>query len=92
MHPAAASEASMPRSKLDRKHMIAVITQLQNGEFESDEQLSSVLDSLIYSTGNPHVPDLIFHPRGPELTPEQIVDEALRYPPLIGRVDEPPNR
>jgi hypothetical protein len=72
----------MPPAKLDRQQMIAVIEQLQNGEFESDEELTPVLESLIYSTGNPHVPDLIFHPKGPELTPEQVIDEALRYRPL----------
>ena len=72
----------MPPAKLDRQQMIAVIEQLQNGEFESDEELTPVLESLIQSTGNPHVPDLIFHPKGPELTPEQVIDEALRYRPL----------
>ncbi len=69
-------------AKLDREQMITIVAQLQNGEFDSDEELSPVLDALIYSTGNPHVADLIFHPRGPELTPEEVVDEALRHRPF----------
>ncbi len=72
----------MPRSKLDRQQMISVIARLQDGEFASDEELSQVLDALSYSTGHPRVADLIFHPPGPELTPEDIVDEALRYRPF----------
>jgi hypothetical protein len=72
----------MPRSKLDRQQMIEVIARLQVGEFESDEELSQVLDALSYSTGHPRVADLIFHPPGPELTPEQVDDEVLRYRPF----------
>ena len=48
----------------------------------AEAEIPGVLDMLVRSTGCPDVSDLIYWPKRPT-TPQEIVDIALAYRPII---------
>lgn len=66
---------------LSRQQLIALVTKIVNAEgteAELDEWLEIVAENVVH----PGVSDLIFW-NEPELTPEEIVDAALGYQPIV---------
>ncbi|MEV6097416.1 hypothetical protein [Nocardia sp. NPDC051981] len=70
-------------AKLDREQLIELVARLASAE-GSDEQLNEWLTQLQDSVADPQISDHIFWDfSDPPLTPEQIVDKALAYRPIV---------
>ncbi|NKY46070.1 hypothetical protein [Nocardia cerradoensis] len=70
-------------ARLDRKQLIELVARIQNVE-GSEEQLDEWLMQLQDSVADPHISDHLFWDfSDPPLTPEQIVDKALAYRPIV---------
>ncbi|WP_433593943.1 hypothetical protein [Nocardia sp. CA-145437] len=70
-------------AKLDREQLIELVARVARAE-GSDEQLDEWLTQLHDSVADPHISDHIFWDfSDPPLTPEQIVDKALAYQPIV---------
>ncbi|MFE9751134.1 bacteriocin immunity protein [Saccharothrix saharensis] len=67
--------------KLGRSELIALVEKFQRGEIDEANEDAAV-GALTASTGHPNVLGLIFYPDGPELTAEEVVDQALAYRPI----------
>ncbi|MBN9689586.1 MAG: hypothetical protein J0M24_05055 [Verrucomicrobia bacterium] len=65
----------------DRQELVAVVQRVMDVGY-TDEEMVTIMDLLVRSTGCPHVSDLIFWPKLP-MTAEQVVDAALAYRPII---------
>lgn len=63
-----------------RRQLIDWVQRLLDGAVESDAQATRLLAEIKRNVPHPSVSDLIFYPPRP-MTAEQIVDEALVYPP-----------
>lgn len=66
---------------MEREYLVELvrkIIEVQGTEQEIDEWLRE----LEARVPHPHVSDLIFYPEKEDMTPEQIVDEALTYRPI----------
>lgn len=66
---------------LSRQELIALVTKIVNAE-GTEEELDQWLEMVMRQVPHPQVSDLIFW-HGPELTPEEIVDAALSYQPIV---------
>ncbi len=64
---------------LSRRDLIELVGRLQRGEFEDEADVDAAIALLQRSVPHPAVTDLIFYR---EMTPEQVVEEALRYQPF----------
>jgi len=67
--------------KLDRSQLIALVENLQNARYATDQELNAALNLLQANVPHPEVSDLIFHPKQ-EMTSAEIVDTALAYKPI----------
>ena len=61
---------------MTRKEMIDIVRRVSNAE-GTEEQLDRLMDELETAAPNARISNLIFW-TSPELTPEQVVDEAIR--------------
>lgn len=61
---------------MTRDELIALVQRVYNGEGHTEEG-NCLVDQLDDAIPNGEVSDLIFRPKQP-MTPEQVVDEALR--------------
>ena len=52
------------------------------GEYSTEEERDAMVELFELSVPDPEAANLIFHHK-PELTPEEIVEKALSYKPLI---------
>ncbi|WP_340022993.1 bacteriocin immunity protein [Paenibacillus sp. FSL K6-1096] len=66
---------------LSRQELIALVTKIVNAE-GTEEELDQWLETVIRQVPHPQVSDLIYW-HEPELTPDEIVDAALSYQPII---------
>lgn len=66
---------------MQREQLIAIVKKLMNNEGSEEEQ-DQLLDSLRQHVPHPQVSDLIFWDQH-DRSAEQIVEEALRYKPII---------
>ncbi|MEU8244265.1 e9imm peptide [Actinoplanes missouriensis] len=74
-----------PRRTLDesvREQAIGMIHRLRDPRIP-DEAAGALISELERLLAYPRVSDLLFW-RTPELTDEEVVEEALRYRPLVG--------
>lgn len=51
-------------------------------DFDSEEEFDKALELFCQNVPDPEASDLIFH-HEPELTPEEIVEKAFAYKPII---------
>ncbi|MBB4637812.1 bacteriocin immunity protein [Longimicrobium terrae] len=68
----------MPR--LTRAELVELVVRLQKGE-GSDDEASSMLETLEENLPDPNLSDLIFYPER-EMTADEIVDRALAHRPI----------
>lgn len=66
---------------LSRQQLIPLVTKIVNAEGTEEEQ-DQWLETVVREVPHPQVSDLIFW-NEPELTPEEIVDAALVYQPIV---------
>ena len=65
----------------ERQELVAVVQRVMDVGY-SDEEMVTIMDLLVTSTGCPHVSDLIYWPKQ-SMTAEQVVDAALAFRPII---------
>jgi hypothetical protein len=70
----------MQVSGMSRSDLIRLVRSIMNAE-GTEEEISDRIDLLEAEVSHPRVSDLIYY-SDPELTPEQVVDEALSYRPI----------
>ncbi|WP_338019667.1 bacteriocin immunity protein [Paenibacillus piscarius] len=70
-----------PIMSLSRQELIALVTKIVNAE-GTEEELDQWLEMVMRQVPHPQVSNLIFW-HEPELTPEEIVDTALSYQPIV---------
>ena len=66
----------------DKKQLIQVVTKLCRGGYKSEGDLNDDIDFVLNSVNDPEVTTYIYSTKY-SLTPEQIVDKALAYKPII---------
>ena len=67
-------------SELSRSELIALVTKIVNEE-GSEEEIDQWLETLCANVPHPGETDLIYY-ADEELSPEEIVDQALSYRPI----------
>lgn len=72
----------MANSKLSKLKLIKLVNKICNAENKDEEELDRWLTLLEQNVPDPEVSDLIFH-SDENLTPEEIVEKALSYKPII---------
>jgi hypothetical protein len=68
--------------KLNKQELIELVRKLCNSGYRSEKVLNKDIYLFKYNVPDPEACDLIFH-HDPELTPEEIVEKALSYKPII---------
>ncbi|QUL58186.1 bacteriocin immunity protein [Paenibacillus tritici] len=66
---------------LTRQQLIELVTRIVNAE-GTEAELDQWLEIVVRNVPHPGVSDLIFW-NEPELTPEEIIDAALVYQPIV---------
>ena len=66
-------------SKVELVEFVRRIMAFDGDEDEID-QMRALLEANV---PHPYVGDLMFWPKGPEPTPEEVVEQALAYQPII---------
>ncbi|MGN7358472.1 bacteriocin immunity protein [Paenibacillus sp. SAF-054] len=66
---------------LSRDELIILVSKIMSGE-GSEPEIDEMLDLLERNVPDPHVSDLIFW-SDIEYSPEEIVDKAMSYKPII---------
>ena len=68
--------------KMTKTELIQLVTKICNAEFETEKELESLLMKFKFNVADPEAANLIYYHK-PELTPEEIVEKALAYKPII---------
>jgi hypothetical protein len=68
--------------RLSKKELIELVKNICEGNYNSEEERHDMLEVFMYNVPHPEAPNLIFYHK-PRLTPEEIVDKALSYQPII---------
>jgi hypothetical protein len=69
--------------RLSRGELIELVRRICEAEGMEEEQ-DEMMELLEANVPHPEVSDLIFYPpSGVELSPEEIVDRALAYKPIV---------
>ncbi len=66
---------------MNRIELIEVVTKIMECD-GSEAEINSLVEILKQNVSHPNISDLIFWPET-ELTPEQVVDKALSYKPIL---------
>lgn len=64
---------------MTREELINLVKELYNSKGKTEEQEDQLLDLLEKNVPHPEVSDLIYWE---DLTPEEVVDQALAYKPI----------
>lgn len=67
---------------LNRNEILQLVERICDADFKTEEEYNQAILLFVDSVPDPEAADLIFH-HNPELTPEEIVDKALSYKPII---------
>ncbi|MFD7242271.1 e9imm peptide [Streptomyces massasporeus] len=69
---------------MSRAEAVALVQRIMQADYASDDELDAWLDRLDRALACPsgHVGDLIFWPRGLDLSADEVVDQALAYRPI----------
>ncbi|MCQ6553185.1 e9imm peptide [Streptomyces sp. C10-9-1] len=67
-----------------RAATVALVQKIMNADYADDAEAYGALEALGRALGCPtgYVSDLIFWPKGRELTAAEVVDQALEYRPF----------
>jgi hypothetical protein len=68
--------------KLSKYQLIKLVRKIAEGECSSEAQRDKLISIIEENIPAPDITSYIFH-HDPELTPEEIVDKALAYKPII---------
>jgi hypothetical protein len=68
-------------SPLSREELIEIVRKVMDCE-GTEEEIDGYIDILEENVPHPEVTDLIFYSQ-PELTPEEVVDQAMAYEKLL---------
>jgi len=66
---------------LSKKELVELVDKIMQGE-GTEEEIDEMINLLEKNVPHPEVSHLIFWPEK-ELTPEEIVEEALNYKPIL---------
>ncbi|WP_171161685.1 bacteriocin immunity protein [Streptomyces sp. I05A-00742] len=66
---------------MDRDGLVRLVRRIMAGEGETEAEHNALVAELRRNVLHPAVTDLIYH-RRPELSAEEVVDEALAYRPI----------
>lgn len=69
-------------SSLSRLELVQLVRKIAEGECSSESERDKLINLIEANITAPDITSLIFH-HNPELTPEEIVDKALSYKPII---------
>lgn len=69
-------------NKMTKEELISLVTRIRNVDFQNEDQYDNAIDVLENNVVDPYISDYIFHHK-PRLTPEEIVEKALAYKPII---------
>lgn len=69
---------------MKKKELIELVKKIRAGKFETEEERSEMLEIFESNVPDPEASDLIYYHK-PRLTPEEIVEKALAYKPIIIR-------
>ena len=64
---------------MTREELIELVIQIMDVENNTEVEIDRLLDELKVNVPHPSPANLIYHE---ELTPEEIVDQALSYKPI----------
>lgn len=68
--------------KNDKKDLVKLVTKIREGNHTSEQEYDVDIDLFLKNVPDPEAANLIsFHK--PRLTPEEIVEKALAYKPII---------
>jgi hypothetical protein len=65
---------------MTREELVKLVREIMNVKGKTEEELSNLIDLLSKNVPHPAVSNLIYWE---DLTPEQIVDKALNYKPIV---------
>ncbi|MDP4708732.1 MAG: hypothetical protein NWS20_01840 [Rickettsiaceae bacterium] len=68
-------------NKLNREKLIYLVKRIINADFDTEEEYDAAEEYFENSVSDPNARDLFHYV--PELTPEEIVEKALSYKPII---------
>lgn len=69
-------------NNLSRFELIQLVRKVAEGECSSESERDKLINIIEANIPAPDITSFIFH-HEPELTPEEIVDKALAYKPII---------
>lgn len=69
-------------SKLTKQELVNLVDRIMNAEYSSEEERDGWIELLEKNVLYPEVSDLIFY-SDKEMTPEEVVEAALAYRPII---------
>ncbi|OAI50585.1 hypothetical protein AYO37_00185 [Opitutia bacterium SCGC AG-212-L18] len=69
-------------NKLSKNELINLVQKIRALEFDTEKELEELLDKFDSNVSRPNASALIYH-HEPRLTPEEIVEKALAYKPII---------
>ena len=72
----------MGNKRLSREELLELVVNICNATFDSEEEYEAALESLEINVPDQEAANL-FRQINPELTPEEIVEKALAYKPII---------
>ncbi|MFI9271380.1 e9imm peptide [Kitasatospora sp. NPDC052896] len=74
----------MSAVELGREEAVALVQRIMDADYASDDEVDGWLDQLDRALRCPtgYIGDLIFWPKGPEPSAEEVVDQALAYRPI----------
>ena len=64
-----------------REDLILLVQKIMEA-YGTEQELDELLASLVDTTGMPELSDMIFYPKSPDVTPEDIADAILARSPL----------
>jgi hypothetical protein len=68
--------------KLSKSNLIEIVKKIKEADFDTEEDLDNALYLFLDNVPDPEASRLIYNIK-PSLSPEEIVDKALAYKPII---------
>ncbi len=68
--------------KLNKQELIKLVQSIRRGDFNTEEERQELLNLFLDNVPDPEATDLIYY-HHPRLTPEEIVEKALAYKPIL---------
>ncbi len=69
-------------TQLTKEELIELVTKITSGACKNERELEETIDLIEKNIPGPDILELAFH-HDPELTPEEIVEKALAYKPIL---------